>query len=190
MKDLPLSIDAMLKSLVCGKIKLPHMTKTIYNPTCLRYCSDLCGVRCRGLCNKDHTGCSRGELSSTFSKCHSADIDRVMLDFISYESNDVETFGKGKPYSRMEKVATKYSFNEFMVALKKEFAVYGEHTISYWFLRATKIEAFAPSQSRSSVATITSDFGEAIQIVAKHETSDQFYHRPEVYILILFFFFS
>ena len=113
-----------------------------------------------------------------------------MLDFISYESNDVETFGKGKPYSRMEKVATKYSFNEFMVALKKEFAVYGEHTISYWFLRATKIEAFAPSQSRSSVATITSDFGEAIQIVAKHETSDQFYHRPEVYILILFFFFS
>ena len=93
------------------------MTKTIYTPTCLRYFSDLCGVRCRGLCNKDHTGCSRGELSSTFSKCHSADIDRVMLDFISNESNDVETFGKGKPYSRMEKVATKYSFNEFMVAL-------------------------------------------------------------------------
>ena len=68
-----------------------------------------------------------------------------MLDFISYESNDVETFGKGKPYSRMEKVATKYSFNEFMVALKKEFSVYGENTIFYWFLRATKIEAFAPS---------------------------------------------
>ena len=70
-----------------------------------------------------------------------------------------------------------------MTLMTKEFAAYGEHTISHWFLRATKIEAFTPAQSRLGVATVTSDFGEAIQIIAKNETSDQFYHRPEVNIL-------
>ena len=92
----------------------------------------------------------------------------------------METFGKGKPYARMEKIVTDYSFEQFKQMLRKEFFKYGEHTLSYWFLRASKLEAFAPSQKRSATITITSDFGEAIQIVGKRETSDQFYHRPEV----------
>ena len=112
--------------------------------------------------------------------------DSLAIDFITYENQEVETFGKGKPFARMEKISTSYNFKDFMVVMKNEFSVYGEHTLSHWFLRATKLEAFAPAQSRAAVATITSDFGEAIQIIAKHETSDQFYHRPEVYILIEF----
>ena len=80
----------------------------------------------------------------------------------------------------MEKIATSHNFDDFMVKFKTEFEAYGEHTLSYWFLRATKQEAFAPAQSRANVVTITADFGEAIQIIGKNETSDQFYHRPEV----------
>ena len=110
--------------------------------------------------------------------------DNLVIDFITYESKEVETFGKGKPFARMEKISTAYNYKEFMVVMKNEFSVCGEHTVSHWFLRATKLEAFAPTQSRAAVATITSDFGEAIQIIAKHETTDQFYHRPEVDILI------
>ena len=180
MKSLPQNIDAMLKSLICDKTKIPHMNKTVYDPSCLRYCSDLCGIRCKDLCNLEHTGCSRGVLPEWLTQCPSSSPNDLRLDFITYESKEVETFGKGKPFKRVEKVATNYDFKKFMDAMRSEFLVYGEHTLSYWYLRATKLEAFSPSASRSNTATITADFGEAIQIVGKYETSDQFYHRPEV----------
>ena len=187
VRDLPLNIDAMLKSLICDKIKVPHMAKTVYDPSCLRYCSELCGVWCRDLCNKEHIGCNRGILNPSLIECPSSSPNN--LDFISYETKEVETFGKGKPFSRVEKIATNLSFKDFMAALRKEFSIYGEHTLSYWYLRATKIEAFSPAQCRANVATITADFGEAIQIVGKRETSDQFYHRPEVKYDPFFFIF-
>ena len=161
------------------------MTKTVYNPSCLQYCSELCGsgsAGCKGLCNVKHTECNRGILPNAFAMCPASarKADLLKLDFITYESNEVETFGKGVAYKRVEKIATNYSFQEFLAQLRTEFARYGEHTLSYWFLRATKIEHFAPTQDRVNIATITADFGEAIQIVAKNETSDQFFHRPEV----------
>ena len=176
------SIDEMLKTLVCGKTKVPHMNKTVYNPSCLRYCSELCGVRCKNLCNQNHTNCKRGKLPENFLFCPSAStvMKNKEFGFITYESLEVDTYGKGKPYKRTEKVVTDYPFEKFEELLKEEFNRFGEHTLSYWFLRSTKIEAFAPSEARSTTATITADFGEAIQIVGKHETSDQFYHRPEV----------
>ena len=93
---------------------------------------------------------------------------------------DRETFGKGKPYKRMEKIVTDYSLEQFTKLFKDEFIKYGVHTLSHWFLRATKLEGFAPSELRSATISLTLDFGEAIQIIGKHETSDQFYHRPEV----------
>ena len=182
MTKLVPNIDAMLKSLICEKTKLPHMNRTVYDPSCLSYCSELCGVRCQDRCNKNHSSCKQGILPEKFLYCPSADAATkdVLLGFVTFESKDVETFGKGKPYARMEKIVTDYSFEQFKQMLRNEFLKYGEHTLSYWFLRASKLEAFAPSQKRSATITITSDFGEAIQIVGKRETSDQFYHRPEV----------
>ena len=172
----------MLKSLVCEKQQLPHMTKTVYDPNCLSFCSDLCGIRCQNLCNKDHVSCPRGILPDNFLFCPSADslTEDMTLGFVTFESKEVDTFGKGKPYKRIEKVVTDYHVEEYTEHFRSEFLGYGEHTLSYWFLRATKLEAFVPSDMRSASVTITSDFGEAIQIVAKRETSDQFYHRPEV----------
>ena len=104
----------------------------------------------------------------------------VQLGFITYESVEVDTYGKGAPYKRVEKVSRDYIYADFKRLLEEEFHCYAEHTLSYWLLRATKIEAFAPSKARSHTVTITSDFGEAIQIVGKREASNQFFHRPEV----------
>ena len=179
-------IDETIKSSVCKKATVPHMKKTVYDPSCLVYCADLCGVRCENQCNKTHSECSRGQLADNFLYCPSsaATQHNINLGFVTYETKDVDTFGKGAQYKRVEKVLTDKSYDEFKTLLTEEFRNYAEHTLSYWFLRATKIEAFAPSETRSTTATITSDFGEAIQIVAKREVSDQFYHRPEVYNLV------
>ena len=35
-------------------------------------------------------------------------------------------------------------------------------------------------ETRKHVLVITSDFGENIQVVSKHETADQFFHRLEI----------
>ena len=182
VKNQTTSIDEMLKSSVCKKTTVPHMKKTVYDPSCLLYCAELCGVRCKNLCNKPHTECNRGKLAGDFLFCPSAISakETINLGFVTYETKDVETFGKGVAYKRVEKCLTDNSYKKFETLLRDEFHGYAEHTLSYWFLRATKIEAFAPSETRSTTATITSDFGEAIQIVAKREVSDQFYHRPEV----------
>ena len=178
----------MLKTLVCKKTTIPHMTRTCYDPSCLRFCSELCGIRCKDLCNKDHTGCDRGNLPMDFLFCPTAASKDTpdSLGFVTYETRDVDTFGKGVPYKRVEKILTDQSYEEFKSLVKQEFYRYSEHTLSYWFLRATKLEAFAPSLARSTTATITSDFGEAIQIIAKQEVSDKFFHRPEVFWFLIF----
>ena len=180
----------MLKTLVCKKTAIPHMTRTCYDPSCLRFCSELCGIRCKNLCNKDHTGgCDRGNLPMDFLFCPTADSQETpdSIGFVTYETRDVDTFGKGVPYKRVEKIVTDHSYEEFKSLVKQEFHRYSEHTLSYWFLRATKLEAFSPSLARSTTATITSDFGEAIQIIAKQEVSDQFFHRPEVFLFLHFY---
>ena len=166
------------------------MERKVYDPSCLPYCGDLCGPKCKGNCNDGHDKCAQGKLPADFLSCPTvtSSISILSLGFTTYESVDVETFGKGSPYKRVEKIVREYPYEEFQSLLKKEFEAYAEHTLSYWFLRATKLEAFAPSKARATAITITSDFGEAIQIVGKRETSDQFYHRPEVIGYLNFFF--
>ena len=42
------------------------------------------------------------------------------------------------------------------------------------------MELFAATETRQHILLITSDFGENILVVSKHETADQFFHRLEV----------
>ena len=104
------------------------------------------------------------------------------LTYVKFETTEVETYGKGKPYTRTEKVETELSLSEFRALFQDEFTKYAHHIVAAWFLRSTKLELFKPSQERKSVLTIVSDFGEAYLVVKKHETSDQFFKRPEVSI--------
>ena len=45
VRTLPDTVNLAVKLLLCPKVKLPHMQREIYNPSCLSYCTDLCGTR-------------------------------------------------------------------------------------------------------------------------------------------------
>ena len=40
------------------------------------------------------------------------------LNYVTFETKSVETFGKGKPYSAVEKVETPIKYSEFQVKLR------------------------------------------------------------------------
>ena len=129
--------------------------------------------RCRSKCNKSHNNCDRGVLPSDFAYCHTAGAALVdsTITFVTFESTEVETFGKGTPYTRMDKIENEMELSEFLLSLKKEFIEFAHHIVAAWFLRSTKLEVFSVSQRRASVLTIVSDFGEAYLVESKHETS-------------------
>ena len=130
----------------------------------------------------DHSGCQRGVLPDNFFNCPttSSALENSTLTHIKFETTEVETYGKGKSYTRIEKVETELSLAEFVALFKDEFTSYAHHIVSAWFLRSTKLELFNPIKEKKSVLTVVSDFGEAFLVVRKHETSDQFFKRPEV----------
>ena len=102
------------------------------------------------------------------------------LTYVKFETTEVETYGKGKSYTRVEKVETELSLSEFLESFREEFSQYAHHIVAAWFLRSTKLELFNPTKERRNTLTIVSDFGEAFLVVRKHETADQFFKRPEV----------
>ena len=116
--------------------RLFHTKRTVYDPTCLQYCKELCGVRCKNLCNETHGDCARGHLPDSFLFCPTAvsETEPINLGYVNYENRDVDTFGKATQYKRVEKIVTDYPYNECKTLLKSEFDSYAEHTLSYWFL--------------------------------------------------------
>ena len=130
----------------------------------------------------NHDQCKRGILPSGFSTCKTAASGLVdsTLTYVTFETSEVETFGKGKTYQRTEKVESELTLVEFLSSVQKEFEVYSLHIVAAWFLRSTKLQLFSLSPLRKSILNITSDFGEAFLVVSKHETADQFFKRREV----------
>jgi hypothetical protein len=182
VSSLHLSLEATLKQMLCPKKNVEHLNRTVHSPNCMSYCSDLCGKYCQDKCNRSHTGdCQRGQLPDNYGYCPSIESrsDGVILSYTSFEKREVD-LGKGKPFTRVEQILSPMGIEEYTQKWKVQFSEYGEHTLTYWFLRATKIEAFAPAQARMGVVTSTSDFGEAIVCIDKREVSDSFYHRREV----------
>ena len=116
---MPNSVNGAVKSLVCPKRKLGHMQREIYSPSCLRFCSALCGVRCKGLCNNNHTDCARVVLPRSMVYCHTSfqALINSTLNWVKFEAREVETFGKGKPFSRQEKVESLISYADFQERL-------------------------------------------------------------------------
>ena len=175
------------------------MDKTVYNPGCLKYCSELCGVRfelvifnlsmiwlydfrCKKKCNQTHDACKRGVLSEDFFYCSTTESSLAdsTLTYVKFETAEVETYGTGKSYTRMEKLEVEMGLVEFLDTLREDFQKYAHHIVAAWFLRSTKLALFTSFKERQSVLTIISDFGEAFLVIAKHETADQFFKRMEV----------
>ena len=129
-----------------------------------------------------HDACQRGVLPENFFLCNTTSLALAdsTLTYVKFEATEVETFGTGKAYSRMEKIELELSLAGFLESFREEFTKYAHHIVASWFLLSTKLELFKPSKNRQSTLTIISDFGEAFLVVGKHETADQFFKRKEV----------
>jgi hypothetical protein len=129
-----------------------------------------------------HASCNRGNLPDDFFECitTSSALADSSLTYVKFETSEVETYGTGKAYTRVEKIEVELSLQDFLELFMKEFQHYGHHIVAAWFLRSTKLALFRPFEERQDVLTIISDFGEAFLVIGKHETADQFFKRREV----------
>ena len=129
-----------------------------------------------------HASCNRGNLPDDFFECitTSSALADSSLTYVKFETSEVETYGTGKAYTRVEKIEVELRLQDFLELFMKEFQHYGHHIVAAWFLRSTKLALFRPFEERQDVLTIISDFGEAFLVIGKHETADQFFKRREV----------
>ena len=67
-----------------------------------------------------HTACSRGIMPASMVHCHTSyqTLMNSTLSFVTFEAREVETHGKGKPFSRQEKVESLISYAEFQEKLR------------------------------------------------------------------------
>ena len=116
----PTLVTNLVKETICDKAPVDGMEKHSYLPSCLQQCPDICGVRCKGECVLIHPGsckedcpsgcsqfhpapCRRGRLDEDFLFCPSSRADTV-LNFMTFETVPVPTYGKGAAYTRVDQV--------------------------------------------------------------------------------------
>ena len=92
----------------------------------------------------------------------------------------METYGKGKAFTRVESICTEQSISQFMASFEKLFQEFSSHIIPSWFLTNTKQELQKCCSSCATTLFITSDFAENVVVVRKYEVSDQYFHRVEI----------
>ena len=120
----PTLVTSLVKETICGKSLVDGMEKPTYLPSCLQQCSDICGVRCKGECVLTHPGgcsedcpadcreshpapCQRGRLEDSYLFCPSITTDPV-INYITFETVPVPTYGKGAAFTRVDKVDTEH----------------------------------------------------------------------------------
>ena len=92
----------------------------------------------------------------------------------------METYGKGKEFTRIEKVSTGCSFFDFQQKFRNLFSEFSHHIVPSWFLTNTKNEIMKPLSRRKDILFITSDFAENVLVIRKHELWNQYFHRIEI----------
>ena len=98
---------------------------------------------------------------------------------------EVETYGKGKDYTRIEPVKTQLSFDDFKQRFKELFRDYAHHIVISWYLANCKLELQVCRPARSKILFIVSDFAENVVVVRKYELSDQYFHRYHPFVLFI-----
>ena len=96
---------------------------------------------------------------------------------LCFKTVDVETYGKGKDYTRIEPVKIQLTFAEFVERFKRLFGEFAHHIVISWYLANCKLELQMCRPSRSNIMFIVSDFAENVVVVRKYELSDQYFHR-------------
>ena len=92
----------------------------------------------------------------------------------------METFGKGKSFSRIVKISTSCSFSNFQLKFLNLFSEFSHHIVPSWFLTNTKFEIMKPLSRRRAKLFLTTDFAENVLIIEKFELADQYFHRTEI----------
>ena len=60
--------------------------------------------------------CDRGVIPVSMVNCKTTveNMSGYKMTYMEYQEQEVETYGKGKPYKRFEKVGTELAFNDFV----------------------------------------------------------------------------
>ena len=146
------------------------------------------------MCYESFQGkCERGKLSDDFLFCPSVDqtteiyftsfkviITYSSCSFLILQAIEVNTYGKGKAYSRIEPVTDLVSLQEFRKRFCQLFTNYSHHIIDSWFLTNTKLELQRPRLARSEILFVISDFVKNVTVLQKHDLSEQYFHRVEI----------
>ena len=93
---------------------------------------------------------------------------------------EVQTYGKGKPYTSIDPVTTQLSLDKFMEKLRELFLEYTHHIIPSWFLTNTKQELQKCRRTRSNILFVTTDFAENIHVIREYELAYRFFHQIEI----------
>ena len=94
----------------------------------------------------------------------------------------METYGKGKSYTRTEAVPSLHSPPEFKEKFGLQFSDFCRHILPSWFLTNTKLEVMKPLLRRSHCLVIVTDFAENVTVRSKHELAEQYFHQPEILV--------
>ena len=181
-------MDALLKSTICEKKKLPYgrsETVTYYNPGCVDgvyVCRDICGKKCKKLYkeNSDCGGCARGHLPDDLLFCPSRVTD-VRLEYLSYGLVVDKFIKEGKKaYKKMQQIKEEMSIESFLERFTNDFDNFSKHKVEAWFLNTLKNFASNPKNQAPNSILSVSDFAQNLKLSRKHETSEEYFHKTQI----------
>ena len=129
-----------------------------------------------------HTDCDRGRTGEDFLVCISRgdfNID-TELPYVEYTYVKEVNVKEGKnPYTKMEKVVRDLDPASFIEKFSEDFPQFSEHQIIAWYLANTKNVAFMAKNIPDHMLTGISDFAQNLLHIRKHETSEEYFKRPQ-----------
>ena len=88
---------------------------------------------------------------------------------------------RGKSHTRALKIIREdMSVAKFIDKFCCEFSDYSEHKIEAWYLNTVKNASFTPTSQPPNTMTMISDFAQNLQLSSKKETSEEYFHKPQV----------
>ena len=193
MSKVPKSIHSLLKTTLCPKRKFPYGNNedlTFYDPGCVENmytCKDYCGKKCQKICKENnHDGvCQRGQLSDQFLFCPTREksSQTTEMPYVSYKLVSDTTVKEGKSaYKKMEQVTEDKDFDSFLETYKSNFPLHAKHQTEAWLLNTIKNTCCDGDYQPNSLIHIVSDFAQNLKLDLKKETSEEYFHKPQIAI--------
>ena len=75
-------------------------------------------------------------ISSVYIVYRDIDLSDFKYPYMTFETVEVETYGKGASFFRMDKTCSLLAEKDFVDTFRKEFSHYAEHILASWVLRS------------------------------------------------------